>query len=129
MSQFIQALEGRRLLSAAPPSQAVLDAMAKLSSDIMKFETDTVAFHTAVAATNSAFLSAKAADLAAIKSDLASHNGSQLAADRQKMHDDVLAHTAGLKTDVANWRATHQADIQTLHADVLALKQARAASH
>jgi hypothetical protein len=126
MSQFIQALESRRLMSATP-SPAMLAAIAKLETDIMKAQSDLTAFHTAVAATNATFLTAKAADLAAMKADLASKDQPQLAADRLKLHDDIAAHTAGLKTDVAGWIATRHADIQALHADVLAIRQARGA--
>ncbi len=129
MNRFVENLESRRLLSAAPTSQAVADATAKVEADVLKLHTDAVAFHSSIAATNAAFLSAKAADLSAIKADLASGNKDQLALDRQKFKDDVAAHTAGLKTDVANWKTTHQADVTTLHDDIVALQQARKAAH
>ena len=129
MCRFIQALESRRLLSASPPSQAVLAAMAKLTADMTKFQTDAANFQASIAVTNSTFLTAKAAELAAIKADLADHNQQQLALDRQKLKNDVTAHTTGLKTDVANWKTTHQADMTTIHNDIVALQQARKASH
>jgi hypothetical protein len=90
---------------------------------------DALNFHAAVAATNATFLTAKAADLTAIKSDLASHNVTQLATDRQKLHDDIVAHTLGLKTDVATWRTARVADITALHADIAVLRHARAGLH
>ena len=129
MSPFIQSLESRRLLSATP-SQAVLDAMAKVQADIVQMHTNSDAFHTSIANTNSTFLTAKSAALAQLKADLAAKASSTvIAADRQAVKDAVTAHTAGLKTDVANWKTTHQNDITTLHTDIAALKAARAAAH
>jgi len=138
MSVFIQSLEPRRMFSATP-SQAVLDATAKVQADLLQIKTDTAAFHAAITATNAAFATAKATALAAIKSSLGSNNpfgsllgglvNTVLSADRQALKDAISAHTAGLKADVAQWKVTHAADVQLLHTDMAALKVAKAASH
>jgi len=129
MTRFVQALEPRRLLSGAPSNPAVAAAVAKVEADVVQMHTDATNFHTSIAATNTAFLTQKAADLIAIHGDIASGNQQQLALDRQKFKDDVAAHTAGLKADVASWKTTHQTDLTTLHTDMLALQQARKAAH
>lgn len=128
MIRFVQALEPRRLLSGAPSDPAVAAAVAKVEADVVQMHTDAT-FHNSIAATNAAFLTAKAADLTAIHADIASGNTQQLALDRQKFKSDVTAHTAGLKADVASWKRTHQTDVSTLHAGILALQQARKAAH
>jgi hypothetical protein len=134
MSPSIQSLESRRLFSAAP-SQAVLDATAKVQADLLQIKTDTAAFHTAIAATNAAFGTAKSVALNAIKSDLGAGSplgsfighiiNTALATDRQVLHDAIAAHNTGLKADVAQWKATHLADLQTLHTDIAALHHAK----
>lgn len=136
MPVFIQSLEPRRLFSATP-SQAVLDAMAKVQADQLLIKTDTAAFHAAMAATNAAFATAKAAALAAIKTSMGSGNpfgsflgglvNSVLSANRQVLKDAISAHTTELKANVAQWKVTHAADIQMLHTDIAALKAAKAA--
>ncbi len=129
MFPVIQTLEPRRLLSATP-SQAVLDAMAKVQADIVQMHTNADAFHTSVANTNSTFLAAKSAALAQLKADLAANSSSTvIAADRQVMKNAVTALTASLKADVAAWKSTHQNDLTTLHDDIVALQQARKAAH
>ncbi len=126
MFPLIQSLESRRLLSATP-SQAFLDALAKVQADIVQMHTDATAFHTSIANTNATFLSDKSTALAKLKADLAANASSTVIADdRQAIKDVVTAHTAGLKADVAAWKTTHQNDIQTLHTDMAALKAARA---
>jgi len=137
MRPMIQALESRVLFSATP-SQAVLDAVAKVAADKTQIQTDLAAFHAGIAAANSAFATAKSAALAAIKQALGNSPlggllggiiGSALDADKQALHDAVTAHKAALSTNLATWKAAHAADVLTLHTDIAALHAAIKASH
>jgi hypothetical protein len=137
MRPMIQALESRVLFSATP-SQAVVDAVAKVAADKTQIQTDLAAFHAGIGAANSAFATARAAAQAAIKQALGNSSLSQLigglvdsvlAADRQALKDAVTAHTTALKSNLAAWNAAHAADLVTLHTDIAALHAAIKASH
>jgi hypothetical protein len=132
---MIQSLESRCLFSATP-SQAVLDATAKVVADKAQIVTDLAAFHAGIALANSALATAKSTALAAIRQELGSGLlggliggivNTALAVDRQALKDAVTAHTAALKANVATWKAVHTSDLATLHTDLVALKAAKAA--
>ena len=137
MRPTIQALESR-VLFAATPSQAVLDAMAKVAADKTQLQTDLTAFHAGIAAANTAFDTAKSQALAALKQALGNSPlggllggiiGSAIDTERQVLHDAISNHTANLKSNVATWKAAHAADMTTLHTDITALHAAVKASH